>query len=101
MVGGELDRSIIWRNGQSYLAIVGDSEVYHVDGSDYIRPIEIDGSVTLDIGPWGRAWKNQPGILTPNNPLMFTCSLCGETGSRDFIHAKGCNHPYSHVDDRW
>lgn len=96
-------KNIIWRqNGKDYIAVENNNEIYYVDGRSYARPIEIDGSVTLGVDEWGRHWKERPGILTPSNPLMFTCGFCGKTGGREFRHLPDCKHSYNTtVDNRW
>lgn len=48
-------------------------------------------------GDLGIAWKQYDSILSPSNPLMFTCKLCGKTSvsgvhNRDDRHNPYCIH---------
>ena len=68
---------------------------------------EQNEGTTIDVlseGPWGRSWKHD-GILSPDNPLRFTCLLCGLTswsidnnprkGESGPTHTPECPHPYN------
>jgi len=48
----------------------------------------------LSYGSRGVTWTAHPGVISPDNPLMFTCAECRVTSSGHdpelFTHKKGC-----------
>lgn len=59
--------------------------------------VEPGAGVIVGDGPWGRSWLKHDAVISPANPLYFTCHFCGQTvGSYEFgvpAHKRGCSHP--------
>ena len=55
--------------------------------------------VVLDFSPGGATWKIFDDVLSEENPLLFTCGLCGKTSTGyEPAHFDHCGHPYKGED---
>lgn len=91
--------SVLWQgaNGDS-LHREGSQEVFRAGGHESRRTILPDGRVLLSEDAWGRTTKLRPGVLTPDNPLIFYCAFCRkESTTAEPAHHRGCRHPYADV----